>query len=143
MIMNVSNKTVGFIIKTVRNHHNLTLENFTLKINKSPFWEHSKENNKHKMYIDDFRQLAKIFNFNICFIHKEKGRQLYLLDYDSNDLIKYIREITERNQTSFAHTINKSRDWIASIETGRNKYYVNDLLELAVKNNFDVILECN
>lgn len=143
MRLNVTYKTTGEILETIRKYKKLTLESFTDKMNKSAFWEHSKENDKHKIYIADFRKLAKLFDFNICFIHKEKKRQLYLLDYDPNDLMKYIREITEKNQTIFAKSINKGRDWIASIETGRNKYYANDLFELACKNDFEIILEYN
>ena len=62
-------------------------------------------------------------------------------DYKPGEIIKIIREWTELSQKDFAETINRSRDSINSIENGRNRIFLNTLLEIAKKHNIDIIIE--
>ena len=48
--------------------------------------------------------------------------------YKGKDILKFIRQNTNMTQMDFAKTINKTRDWQASNETGRSRYFVDDFL---------------
>ena len=61
-------------------------------------------------------------------------------DYDPKDIFKFMRQATDLTQKDFAKTINKSKDWCQSNELGRTNYLFKDLLELANKNNFEIII---
>ncbi len=43
-------------------------------------------------------------------------------------------------QKEFSETINKTRDWQASNETGRSRYFIDDLIEIANKHNLEIII---
>lgn len=62
-------------------------------------------------------------------------------DYDPKDIFKFMRQATDLTQKDFAKTINKSKDWCQSNELGRTNYLFKDLLELANKNNFEIIIK--
>ena len=62
-------------------------------------------------------------------------------DYNPNDILKFMRQATDLTQKEFAKTINKSKDWCQSNELGRSNYLFKDLLELANKNNFEIIIK--
>ena len=44
-------------------------------------------------------------------------------------------------QKEFADTINKTRDWQASNETGRSRYFIDDLIYIAKIHNLDIIIK--
>ncbi len=62
-------------------------------------------------------------------------------DYDAKDIIKIIREWTELSQKDFASSIGRSRDSINNIENGRNRIYLNTLLDIAKKHNIIITIE--
>ena len=43
-------------------------------------------------------------------------------------------------QKEFSKTINKTRDWQASNETGKIRYFIDDLIEIAKVHNLDIII---
>lgn len=62
-------------------------------------------------------------------------------DYEPKDILKFMRQATNLTQKEFARTINKSKDWCQSNELGRSNYLFKDLIELAHKNNFEIIIK--
>ncbi len=62
-------------------------------------------------------------------------------DYEPKDIIRIIREWTELTQKEFAENINRSRDSIQKIETGKRGYNINTLLEIAKKYNLIITIE--
>lgn len=62
-------------------------------------------------------------------------------NYTSKDIIKIIREWTEKSQKDFGKTFNKTRDSINNYENGRNRIYLNDFLEMCKNNNIKITLE--
>ena len=60
--------------------------------------------------------------------------------YKGKDILKFIRENSNMTQREFAKTINKTRDWQASNETGRSRYFIDDLIEIAKAHNLDIII---
>ena len=61
--------------------------------------------------------------------------------YKGKDILKFIRENSNMTQKEFAKTINKTRDWQASNETGRSRYFIDDLIEIAKAHNLDIIIK--
>ena len=61
--------------------------------------------------------------------------------YNGKDILKFIRENSNMTQKEFAKTINKTRDWQASNETGRSRYFLDDLIEIAKVHNLDIIIK--
>ncbi len=62
-------------------------------------------------------------------------------NYEANEIMKIIREWTELSQKDFAKTIGRSRDSINSIENGRNRIFLNTLLEIAKVHNIKITIE--
>ena len=62
-------------------------------------------------------------------------------DYEPKDIIKIMREWTELTQEEFAKSINRTRDGIQKIETGKRGYYINILLAIANKHNITITIE--
>lgn len=62
-------------------------------------------------------------------------------NYNSKDIIKIIREWTEKSQKDFGKTFNKTRDSINNYENGRNRIYLNDFLEMCKNNNIKITIE--
>lgn len=61
--------------------------------------------------------------------------------YKGKDILKFIRQNTNLTQQEFAKTINKTRDWQASNETGRSRYFIDDLIEIANVHNLEIIIK--
>lgn len=61
-------------------------------------------------------------------------------DYETKDIIKFMRDSTDKTQTKFAQDINKTRSWTAKAERDEINIYLNDFLELAKKNKIDIIM---
>lgn len=64
-------------------------------------------------------------------------------NYNANEIIKIIREWSEKTQSQFAAEIGKSKDTVQSYELGRNKMTLNTLLEIAKKENLIITIEKN
>lgn len=62
-------------------------------------------------------------------------------DYEPKDIIKIIREWTELTQKDFAKTINRTRDSIQKIESGKRGYSMSTLLDIAKKHNLTITIE--
>ena len=62
-------------------------------------------------------------------------------DYTPDEILRFIRQATDLNQKEFAKTINKTRHWCQSNELGRSNYYFKDLLVIAKKYNFDILIK--
>ena len=61
--------------------------------------------------------------------------------YKGKDILKFIRENSNMTQKEFAKTINKTRDWQASNDTGRSRYFIDDLIEIAKVHNLEIIIK--
>lgn len=62
-------------------------------------------------------------------------------NYKPNEVIKIIREWTEKTQQEFAYSLNKNKNTIQSWELGRNKMTFNTLMEIAKKENLIITIE--
>ncbi len=62
-------------------------------------------------------------------------------NYKTKDIIKFMRDYSEKTQTEFAKTVNKKRGWCAKLEGGVTNISLETFLKLADKNNIDVIIK--
>lgn len=63
--------------------------------------------------------------------------------YETKDIIKIIREWTNKTQKEFGHDINKTNEWVKANESGKTNYYFKDLLALCKKNNIYITISKN
>ncbi len=61
--------------------------------------------------------------------------------YKANEVLKFIRQNTNLTQKEFAKRINKSEDWQYSNESGRSRYFFNDIIEIANKYDLEIIIK--
>ena len=61
--------------------------------------------------------------------------------YKGKDILKFIRQNSNMTQKEFAESINKTRDWQASNEIGRSRYFIDDLIEIANIHNLEIIIK--
>ena len=61
--------------------------------------------------------------------------------YKANEILKFIRQNTNLTQKEFAKRINKSEDWQYSNESGRSRYFFNDIIEIANKYDLEIIIK--
>lgn len=99
-----------------------------------------KETNKSKIYISDFIEILKLFNYDILFKSDKYQIKLYLLDHSSANILRFMRETTGKTQKEFSNSINKTNDWSYTNEAGITNYYASDLFKLAIIHNFEIIL---
>ncbi len=62
-------------------------------------------------------------------------------NYEAKDIIKFIRESTELTQNEFGKSINKSLRTIQDYESGRRRYNIETLLDIAKKHNITITIE--
>mgnify|MGYP004504787929 FL=1 len=62
-------------------------------------------------------------------------------NYKPNEIIKIIREWSEKTQQEFAENLGKNKNTIQSWELGRNKMTLNTLMEIAKKENLIITIE--
>ena len=67
--------------------------------------------------------------------------KMVINDYESKDIIRFMREWTELTQNEFAKTLHRSRESIAKIETGTRNCYLKTFLDIANKHGIKVTLE--
>lgn len=60
--------------------------------------------------------------------------------YEPKDILKILRDSTNLTQKEFGKLINKSSEWVKANEAGKTNYYFKDLLELAKKNDIEIII---
>lgn len=61
--------------------------------------------------------------------------------YKANEVLKFIRQNTNLTQKEFAKKINKSEDWQYSNESGRSRYFFNDIIEIANTYDLEIIIK--
>ncbi len=64
-------------------------------------------------------------------------------NYKTKDIIKFMRDSTDKTQTEFAKDINKTRSWTAKAERDEINISLNDFLKLAKINKINIIMEKN
>lgn len=62
-------------------------------------------------------------------------------NYKTKDIIKFIRDCSEKTQTEFAKDVNKKRGWCAKLEAGETNITLNTLISLANINNIEIIIK--
>lgn len=60
--------------------------------------------------------------------------------YETKDILKIIREWTNKTQKEFGNDVGKTNEWVKANEAGKTNYYFKDLLDLCKKNNIDIII---
>lgn len=63
--------------------------------------------------------------------------------YETKDILKIIREWTNKTQKDFGNDVGKTNEWVKANEAGKTNYYFKDLLDLCKKNNIDIIISKN
>lgn len=61
--------------------------------------------------------------------------------YDTKDIIRFMRDCSEKTQQEFAHDLNKQRGWTAKLESGITNITLKDFLELARINNIEIYMK--
>ena len=61
--------------------------------------------------------------------------------YETKELIKFMRDCSEKTQEKFAKDLNKKRGWTAKLEGGETNITLKDFLELAKINNIEIIMK--
>ena len=61
--------------------------------------------------------------------------------YKANEVLKFIRQNTNLTQKEFARRINKSEDWQYSNESGRSRYFFNDVIDIANTYDLEIIIK--
>ena len=62
-------------------------------------------------------------------------------EYKPNEIIKFMRESTGKNQNDFAKSLDKSPNWLKAIEQDINRIYFEDVLKIAKIYNIDIIIK--
>lgn len=70
-----------------------------------------------------------------------RGMSFSTKDYTAKDIIRFIREYTGLTQREFAEMINKSLDWVKSVELGRLNYKFEDLINICNLFNLNIVIE--
>lgn len=139
----LTNYNVKMLLKYMRNKSKLKQSELGNLIGESKDWVSVKEREKERIYIKDFIKIMKILKFKITLKSTESGTTISMNDYDTFDIIRFLREGAEKSQTDFAKSIGKSRGWQASNESGITSYYANDFFKLALIHNYILIINKN
>jgi len=62
-------------------------------------------------------------------------------DFDSNDIIRIIREWTELTQKEFGKSIKRSERSVQNLELGERNYTFKNLQEICKKHGIDIIIQ--
>ena len=60
--------------------------------------------------------------------------------YETKEIIKFMRDCTEKTQAEFARDLNRQRGRCAKLECGVTNISLKDFLELARINDIDIIM---
>lgn len=61
-------------------------------------------------------------------------------NYQTKDIIRFMRESTDKTQKEFARDIGKTREWCAAVEGGKSNVLLKDFITLAEINNINIII---
>lgn len=61
-------------------------------------------------------------------------------DYKPNEIYKFMRQSTNKTHKDFAMDIKKTEQWSNSVETRNLNIKFKDLLELANKNDIEILI---
>lgn len=64
--------------------------------------------------------------------------KIKLNNYDTKDIVRFMRECSGKTQTNFAKDINKTRAWCAAVEGGKSNIILKDFIKLAKINNIEI-----
>lgn len=62
-------------------------------------------------------------------------------NFKTKDIIKIMRDCTNKTQSEFAKNIQKTRSWTAKAERDEINISLNDFLKLARLNNIEIIMK--
>lgn len=60
--------------------------------------------------------------------------------FEPKDVMKIVRDWTNKTQKEFGNDIDKSGEWCKANECGKTNYYFKDLLKLCKINNINIII---
>jgi len=61
-------------------------------------------------------------------------------NYQTKEIIRFMRESTDKTQKEFAYDVNKTREWCAAVEGGKSNVLLKDFIELANINNIKITM---
>lgn len=61
--------------------------------------------------------------------------------YKPNEILKFIRQNSNKTQQELADCIKKSKSWVKHNEQGITRYYFEDLLQIANICNLEIIIK--
>lgn len=67
--------------------------------------------------------------------------ELNCTKYKQKDIIKYMRDCTDKTQTEFAKSVGKTRGWTAKAERDEINISLNDFLKLAKIYGIEIIMK--
>ena len=62
-------------------------------------------------------------------------------NYETKDIIKFMRDCSEKTQKEFASDVNKKRGWCAKLEGGETNITLDTLIKLANINGMEIIIK--
>ena len=62
-------------------------------------------------------------------------------DYKPNEILKFIRQYTNKTQDEFAKCAKKSKSWVKHNEQGLTRYYFEDLIQIANECDIEIIIK--
>ncbi len=62
-------------------------------------------------------------------------------NYETKDIIKFMRDCSEKTQREFANDVNKKRGWCAKLEGGETNITLDTLIKLANINGMEIIIK--
>ena len=62
-------------------------------------------------------------------------------NYKTKDIIKFIRDCSEKTQREFANDVGKKCGWCAKLEGGETNITLDTLIKLANINNIEIIIK--
>ena len=71
-----------------------------------------------------------------------RGEDMKILcnKYNTKEIIKFMRDCTEKTQAEFANDLNKNGEWTAKLEGRETNITLKNFLTLAKINNIDIIM---
>jgi len=62
-------------------------------------------------------------------------------EYKPKEILKFIRQNANKTQEELAKCIKKSKNWVKNNEQGLNRYYFEDLIQIANICNVEIIIK--
>lgn len=69
-----------------------------------------------------------------------KNMNIICNKYETKELIKFMRDCSEKTQLEFAKVLGKNRGWTAKLEGGITNISLSDFLTLAKINDIEIIM---